>query len=289
MPHKCKKETPLTPSSVLGSVALALFARIWYIISLTIDHADDEGDDDVFVYMGGLIPEHLKETITHVRIHKSVKIIRSNAFQDCVHLVSIEMHDGVEITKNYAFSGCISLREIKLPGVRVIEEWAFSYCEVLTEVEFGDKLDIIQGFAFAGTDLRIVKILKVRVIGSYAFAGCEQLMEVELSEDLETIGDNAFYDCSFRRIALPLKDNLLHVDAFYECDDLSQVALIGGIHKTISSLLLDSWINEMKDEIDSINQVLPNTDTNDKTWAIDDGWKESYTELNITNRNTTHY
>ena len=82
---------------------------------------------------------------------------------------------------------------------------------VLTDVEFGDKLGIIQGFAFAGTDLRIVKILKVRVIGSYAFAGCEQLMEVELSEDLETIGDNAFYDCSFRRIALPLKENLLDV------------------------------------------------------------------------------
>ena len=36
----------------------------------------EDGGDDVFAYMGGLIPQQLRETITHVRIHKSVKIIR---------------------------------------------------------------------------------------------------------------------------------------------------------------------------------------------------------------------
>jgi len=79
-----------------------------------MDHADDGDDEDVYVYMGGdqevpddpfdvirirvhgEIPEHLRHTITHVRVHKSVKVIRLEAFMFCRNLVSIEMHDGVK-------------------------------------------------------------------------------------------------------------------------------------------------------------------------------------------------
>jgi hypothetical protein len=92
------------------------------------------------------------------------------------------------------------------------------------------------------------------------------LTEAELSEDLETIDEEALAYCPrLRRIAMPLKDNFLDDDVFLGCDNLSQVDLVGGIHKTISSLLLDSWRQEMKDEIDRINQVLSNTPTDEKT------------------------
>ena len=232
------------------------------------DHADDGDNNDVFVYMGGLIPQHLRETITHVRVHKSVKIIHAKAFCECYNLVSIELYDGVEIIEGWAFHGCTSLREIKLLGVRVVGEMAFANCIELAEVEFGDKLEKIEEWAFVDTALRRVKIPKVRVIESCAFGGCEQLMEAKLSEDLETIGYDAFTDCSLRRITLPLKANLLGDGVFYDCDDLSTVDLVGGIHKTISSFLLDSWRNQMKDEIDRISQDLPNTDTNEKSTAI---------------------
>ncbi len=85
----------------------------------------DNGDnnDDVFVYMGG--DQEVPWDATHVRVHKSVKIIRARAFFGCRNLVSIEMHDGVEIIEEAAFAGCSSLRGIKLPGVRVIEQSAF--------------------------------------------------------------------------------------------------------------------------------------------------------------------
>jgi hypothetical protein len=43
---------------------------------------------------------------------------------------------------------------------------------------------------------------------------------------------------------------------------------IEGINKTISSLFLQSWKDEMNQEIDHINQVLPNTPSNEKTDAI---------------------
>ena len=48
---------------------------------------------------------------------------------------------------------------------------------------------------------------------------------------------------------------------FDACDDLTTVDLVGveGIHNTISSFLLESWRDEMDQEIGRINRVLPYT------------------------------
>jgi hypothetical protein len=180
------------------------------------------------------------------------------------------MHDGVEIIEEWAFNGCTSLRGIKLPGVKVIEEYAFYYCPALEDVGFGDKLETIGINSFYQAALRNIKIPKVRVIGYYAFYKCEQLTDVEiLSEELERIEGYAFGKCPrLRRIAVPLKANLLGNQVFDECYNLSQVDLVGGIHKTVSSLLLQSWRNEMNDVINEINYLLPNTTTDEKTRAI---------------------
>jgi len=59
---------------------------------------------------------------------------------------------------------------------------------------------------------------------------------------------------------MPLKDDMIGVDVFGFCPELTTVDLVGGIHdKTIASLHLESWRNEKREEIDRINQVLPNT------------------------------
>ena len=57
-------------------------------------------------------------------------------------------------------------------------------------------------------------------------------------------------------------------DVYYICDSLSQVDLVGGVHETISSLLLERWRDELNGEIARINQVLPSTPTDEKTAAI---------------------
>jgi hypothetical protein len=229
------------------------------------DHADDGGNDnDVFVYMGG--NQEVPHNVRYVRVHKSVKIIPFRAFCDCKHLVSIEMHDGVEIIEKEAFNDCYNLREINLSGVRVIKRGAFWGCRALEDVEFGNKLDTIGFEAFRSTALRNVKLTKVRIIETCAFWGCRQLTEVELlSKDLEGIGGAALAYCPrLRRVAMPLKDNLLGNNyVFSVCKELSVVDLVGGIHKTVSSLLLESWRNEMNDEIDRINQVLPSFEPNE--------------------------
>jgi len=95
------------------------------------------------------------------------------------------------------------------------------------------------------------------------------LTVVQLSEDLDRIGHEVFQNSGLRRITLPLRLNVFDDDnVFNECTDLSQVDLVGGIHKTISSLLLESWRNKMKDEVIQINWDLPNTPTIEKTAAI---------------------
>ena len=50
---------------------------------------------------------------------------------------------------------------------------------------------------------------------------------------------------------------LLITTVFDDCDELARVCLVGGIHKTIYSLHLESWRNEMNDEIKRINRALP--------------------------------
>ncbi len=265
--------------------------------------ADVGGVNNVFLYMGGdqVVPRNVR----YVRIHKSVKIIRPGAFSECDQLVWVEMHDGVEIIEKGGFAGCYSLRRIKLTGVRVIGRMAFDTCTALEDVEFGDKLEIIDWHAFICCySLRHINIPKVRVIEHYAFSNCKQLIDVDLSEDLEIIKGGAFGNCPrLRRIALPLKSIIFQNDhdedtedglgVFYEPEyvrdegflvasssgwgspELSRVDLVGaaGIHKTISSLHLQSWRNEINDDIDRINRVLPNTPISEKTATIQQ-WME---------------
>jgi len=249
----------------------------------------DNGGHNIFVYTGG--EQEVPAGVTHVRIDRSVKIIPRRAFYRRANLVSVETHDGIEIIEKYAFLICTSLRGIKLPGVKVIEVEAFYDCRALTYVEFGDKLETIGGNAFGECDsLRSINMPSVRTIGPFAFINCKQLTDVKLPS-VERIGRGAFYACvNLQRIAIPLKEDIFLLDTrqhrytqFDYCGKLTTVDLVGieAIHKTISSFLLESWRDEMNQEIDSINQVLPNTparekntDANEKTVVIQE-WIES--------------
>jgi hypothetical protein len=111
----------------------------------------------------------------------------------------------------------------------------------------------------------------VRRIEEHAFQCCHALTDAVFSKDLERIVDKAFFSCrALRRIIIPLKDNLVvGFDVFTCCDDLVSVGILDeGIHKPISSLHMERWRNEMKAEIDRINQTLPNTYWREKTQEI---------------------
>jgi hypothetical protein len=111
----------------------------------------------------------------------------------------------------------------------------------------------------------------IRILKPGAFNGCKKLTGAAFGGKLERIEQNVFFGCTaLRRIVIPLKDNLIiHNDAFDGCHNLSRVdTLVGEIHATISSLHMESWRDEMQDEIDRINPTLLNTQAIEKGGAI---------------------
>ncbi len=232
------------------------------------DHAED---GDIYVYRGGHAPQH----VTHVIIDKSVDEIEARAFFNCKRLVKVETHDGIRKIGKFAFDRCTLLSRIDLKSVVEICASAFCGCENLAHVEFGDKLETIGDNAFWNCTLEHLKLPSIITIEFGAFMDCD-LIDIELSERLETIGTIAFWSCErLQRIAIPLKrdifvinDVLLQYTQFHQCEHLVTVDLVGGIHKNVASLHMESWRTDMLTEINRINQVLPTTHANEKADLI---------------------
>ena len=86
---------------------------------------------------------------------------------------------------------------------------------------------------------------------------------------MRTIHGGAFDACDgLERITLPLRGNIIEDGVFNDCYQLITVDLVGGIHDTVASLHLERWRNEMMEEINRINEVLPNTSYSQKTQVI---------------------
>ena len=235
----------------------------------------DGGAVDIFVYLGG--DQEVPDGVTHAIIDPSVNSVRMRAFRDRRQLVSVIFHDGVENIEIEAFYNCESLRGVKLSGVWGIGERAFCNCIALSDVEFGDRLETIGMQAFSCCSLRSIKMPSVRRVRAGAFCHCSHLMKVEFGSGFKRFGWLSFYNCpNLQRITIPLKHNLFacmnegQYDHFALCDNLRTVDIVGveRMHKTISSLLMESWRVEMNDEIDRINRELPSTDSAEKANAI---------------------
>ena len=218
---------------------------------------------------GEVIPGH----VTHVLIAKDLKFVPARAFYNHQNIEEVICHDGVLKIEELAFYNCPSLKRVIIPGVKVVEKRAFNECRALTYIEWG-KLEIIGEYAFScckslsGVDLPSIKIMQ-----SCAFLGCIYLKNAKFGKDLESIEEEAFYRCtSLERITLPLKAGMISDDnVFQRCVKLNNVDLVEGamLDKTVEALLLGGWKNDMNEEIDSINQVLPNTSAG--KWNIPGG------------------
>ena len=225
------------------------------------DNDVDGGDDDIFVYTGqgnNEVPRDVKR----VRIAENIDTIPRWTFYQCRQLIEVEGHNKLKKIEQWAFHSCHPLRRVtKMQGVVEIEVGAFENCTALSDIDF-DKLEIIGNGAFGHCNcLRSINLPSIRRVGRYAFLRCHALTDALFGVKLERIVDNSFLGCRvLRRITIPLKDNLIiDCTAFNQCENLSRVdTLAGEIDKTISTLHMESWRVEMKEEIDRINQTLPN-------------------------------
>ena len=228
----------------------------------------DDGDDDIFVYIGG--GQRVPHDVKRAKIDESVDTIPERTFYRCEQLTELEGHNKLKKIKEGAFYRCRSLRRLtKMNGVIEIEKHAFALCEALSDLEF-DKLEIIGYGAFIRCrSLRSINLPSIRRVGKHAFQICTALTDAKFGEDLEEVEEYAFHDSALRSIAIPLKDNLTFIDnAFNGCYSLSRVDIVGGIHKTISSLHMESWRDDVKEEIESINQTLLDTRSFEMTPTI---------------------
>eukprot|EP00985_Skeletonema_marinoi_P008640 scaffold3955_cov84-Skeletonema_marinoi.AAC.2 len=215
--------------------------------------------------------------VTHVTVDESVTVIPARAFAGHPNIVEVVLHDKVEKIERAAFNLCPSLRRVIMPGVEVVERHSFYNCGALTNAECG-KLEIIREDAFGNClSLSSIDLPSAKVIDHQAFARTA-LTNVKFGNKLERFEEQAFIGCrSLERITIPLKDGMItHSDTFYLCENLKHVDLVEGeLHLTIAALQLGEWRNDMYEEIDSINQILPDTparglnyDNEGKAWAI---------------------
>jgi hypothetical protein len=223
-------------------------------------NGDDGGDGDIFMYTGG--EQEVPRNVRRAKIDESIDTIPRQAFSHCVQLIELEGHDKLKKIEEEAFNCCYSLiRLMNMNGVIEIEGWTFNRCHALCDVDF-DRLEIIGRGAFHFCrSLRSINMPYVRRVEKYTFEDCGALTNAVFGEELEGIFRNAFHNCTaLRRIAIPLKDNfVIDLNAFSRCRNLSRVDVVGGIHKTISSLHMENWRDDVKEEIESINQTLPDT------------------------------
>ena len=214
---------------------------------------------EYYVFTGERIPDH----VTHVRIGLALTVVPARAFQNHPSIEEVICHDGVEIIQTEAFECCPRLQRVIMPGVKIIGLQAFNECRALTYIECG-KVERIGQWAFRECrSLSSIDMPSIKIVQMAAFYGCWGLVNVKFGNELESIRGGSFFDCRcLERISLPLKDGMVIADnSFTGCEKLESVNLVEGavLHETVAGLLIEEWKNDMNEEIDSINQILPNT------------------------------
>lgn len=141
----------------------------------------------------------------------SVTTIGDNAFDGCVNLTSVTQvgssDDAVfpaSVTSigKFAFEGCGKLNMTfgEAKALTTIGDNAFEGCISLQHVEFatGSALYYIGKEAFMKSGVSVVDLAGTQVteIGYSAFEGCASLVELTLPETIEIININAFYGCT---------------------------------------------------------------------------------------------
>ena len=216
---------------------------------------------------GEIIPREA----THITVAEDCTFIRSRAFAGHKNIIEVFCHDKVEKIEEWAFCSCPRLRRIIMPGVKIVEPSAIQWNKALMVVEC-DKLEIIRFLAFGACgSLRSINLPSARIVEEDAF-NFATLTKVKFSSKLERIEGSAFCNCyALERITIPLKDGVITDDnIFAGCEQLKHVYLVerAELEETIAALHLEAWKNDMNEEIDSINRILPNASFGDE-WSDD--------------------
>ena len=138
------------------------------------------------------------DTLKEIKLPKSMKVIGSHLFEDCVNLEKVTLPDNITLINEKAFYNCSNLKTIEMPeSVIQIEDLAFAECRSLKKIELPANVKRLGENVFQNcTGLEEIKINnKLTVIKDNTFIGCTSLKEIEIPKNITKIKTNAFKDC----------------------------------------------------------------------------------------------
>ena len=138
------------------------------------------------------------DTLKEIKLPKSMKVIGSHLFEDCVNLEKVTLPDNITLINEKAFYNCSNLKTIEMPeSVIQIEDLAFAECRSLKKIELPMNVKRLGENVFQNcTGLEEIKINnKLTVIKDNTFIGCTSLREIEIPKNITKIKTNAFKDC----------------------------------------------------------------------------------------------
>ena len=155
-----------------------------------------------------------KDCKADIRLTKNISQIRENAFRNCRGYITFEELEHLSQIEKYAFAGCTNLRY--LPNFldrTIVSPGAFMDCINLENVPKNMKK--VVSLVFKGCT-SIKELPDLKEVGPRAFEGCTGLTSIPTS--LEAIAKEAFLNCTnLKEITIGLNLKIIEKDAFKGC------------------------------------------------------------------------
>jgi uncharacterized repeat protein (TIGR02543 family) len=241
----CTSLASVTIGSGVTSIGSLAFFNCTSLTAINVDSANTAYSSTNGVLYNKnktvLIKYPAKKTGSSFTIPNSVTNIGSDAFDECISLVSINIPDSVITIADGSspfingtvyigvFSYCRSLTSVNIPNsVTSIGANAFLGCTALASVTIGNSVTTIGGDAFENcTSLASVTIPNsVTSIREYTFYGCTSLASITIPNSVTSIGRGAFRRCtSLTSITIPDSVTSIGNWTFLGCTSLTSITI----------------------------------------------------------------